>query len=299
MAGTPTFATPPGFFGLTRSDRDAAFAVAGVPLDIGTTNRTGTREGPAAIRRASRMLLDGAHPGFWTDPATYDISDIGDFAIALGDIAGSLQAIQQQAAGLRHLLCLGGEHGISLPLLRALAGRIGKGLALVHFDAHVDTWPDNFGQIYGHGSVFFHAINEGLIDPRRMIQIGIRSPVQRDVWDWTTGQGVTILSGLDVQEMGPTAVADRIRSVVGTAPAYFSFDIDALDPAFAPGTGTPEIGGLASWQAQAIVRRLGGIDFRGMDVVEVAPAYDVSEITSLAAATIVWEYLALLHSRIA
>ena len=296
MAGIPTFATPPGFFGVSRSDRTAMYTVAGVPLDIGTTNRTGTREGPAAIRRASRMLLDGAHPGFWTDPATYDLSDIGDFSIALGDIPGSLQAIQAQAAGLNHLLCLGGEHGITLPLLRALTDRIGKGLALVHFDAHVDTWPDNFGQIYGHGSVFYHAIIEGLIDPRRTIQIGIRSPVQREVWDWTIGQGVTILSGLDVHEMGPIAVADRIRAVVGTAPAYFSFDIDALDPAFAPGTGTPEIGGLASWQAQSIVRRLGGIDFRGMDVVEVAPAYDVAEITSLAAATVVWEYLALMHS---
>lgn len=296
MTGIPTFATPPGFFGVSRGDRDAGFVVAGVPLDIGTTNRTGTREGPAAIRRASRMLLDGAHPGFWTDPATYDLSDIGDFAIALGDIPASLQAIERQADGLKHLLCLGGEHGITLPLLRALTRRIGKGIALVHFDAHVDTWPDNFGQIYGHGSVFYHAIHEGLIDPRRTIQIGIRSPVQREVWDWTVGQGVTILSGLDVHEMGPAAVAARIAAVVGQAPAYFSFDIDALDPAFAPGTGTPEIGGLSSWQAQAIVRRLHGIDFRGMDVVEVAPAYDVAEITSLAAATVVWEYLALLHS---
>lgn len=296
MTGIPTFATPPGFFGVSRADRDAAFVVAGVPLDIGTTNRTGTREGPGAIRRASRMLLDGAHPGFWTDPATYDLADIGDFSIALGDIPGSLALIEQQAAGLKHLLCLGGEHGVTLPLLRALTQRTGKGIALVHFDAHVDTWPDNFGQIYGHGSVFYHAIRERLIDPRKTIQIGIRSPVQREVWDWTVGQGVTILSALDVHEMGPAAVAARIKAVVGDVPAYFSFDIDALDPAFAPGTGTPEIGGLGSWQAQAIMRRLGGIRFVGMDVVEVAPAYDVAEITALAAATVVWEYLALLHS---
>jgi len=296
MTGIPTFATPAGFFGLSRTDRTAAFTMAGVPLDIGTTNRAGTRDGPAAIRRASRMLLDGAHPGFWTDPATYDLADIGDFSIALGDIPASLTTIEQQAAGLAHLLCLGGEHGITLPLLRALTRRTGKGIALVHFDAHVDTWPDNFGQIYGHGSVFYHAIQEGLIDPKRTIQIGIRSPVQREVWDWTIGQGVTILSALDVHESNPAAVADRIRSVVGTAPTYFSFDIDALDPAFAPGTGTPEIGGLASWQAQAIIRRLQGIAFEGMDVVEVAPAYDVSEITALAAASVVWEYLALMHS---
>jgi len=296
MAGTPTFATPPGFLGIARVDRGAAFTVAGVPYDIGTTNRAGTREGPAAIRRASRMLVDGAHPTFWVDPATLDIADIGDFATALGDIPATLALIEQQAAGLNHLLCLGGEHGITLPLLRALTGRHGKGLALVHFDAHVDTWPDSFGQLFAHGSVFYHAILEGLIDPRKTIQIGIRSPVQRDVWDWTVGRGVTILSAQDVHAMGPAAVVDRIRAAVATAPAYLSFDIDALDPAYAPGTGTPEIGGLASWQAQAILRGLGGTRFLGMDVVEVAPAYDVAEITSLAAATVVWEYLALLNA---
>ena len=296
MAGTPTFATPPGFLGIARVDRGAAFTVAGVPYDIGTTNRAGTREGPAAIRRASRMLVDGAHPTFWVDPATLDIADIGDFATALGDIPATLALIEQQAAGLNHLLCLGGEHGITLPLLRALTGRHGKGLALVHFDADVDTWPASFGQLFAHGSVFYHAILEGLIDPRKTIQIGIRSPVQRDVWDWTVGRGVTILSAQDVHAMGPAAVVDRIRAAVAPAPAYLSFDIDALDPAYAPGTGTPEIGGLASWQAQAILRGLGGTRFLGMDVVEVAPAYDVAEITSLAAATVVWEYLALLNA---
>ena len=139
-----------------------------------------------------------------------------------------------------------------------------------------------------------HAINEKLVDPHRMIQIGIRSPVQRDVMDWTTGKGVTVLSAQDIHATTPAAVAERIKAVVGDTPAYLSFDIDALDPAFAPGTGTPEIGGLASWQAQAILRRLRGVGFVGMDVVEVAPAYDVSEITALAAATVVWEYLALL-----
>ena len=296
MTGTPTFATTPGFFGLPVSHRPAAFAVAGVPLDIGTTNRAGTREGPAAIRRASRMLLDGAHPGFWVEPAMLDLVDRGDFTIALGDIAGSLRLIADQAGQEAHLLCLGGEHGITLALLRALRARHGRPLALVHFDAHVDTWPDSFGQPFGHGSVFYHAINEGLIDPLRTIQIGIRSPVQREVWDWTVGQGVTILSALDVHATSPERIAARIRTVVGDKPTYLSFDIDALDPAFAPGTGTPEVGGLASWQVQAILRRLVGLQFIGMDIVEVAPAYDVSEITALAAATIVWEYLAVLHA---
>lgn len=293
MTGTPTFAVPPGFLGIARADRTAALVVAGIPFDIGTTNRAGTRDGPAAIRRASRMLVDGAHPGFWIDPATLDLADVGDFAIALGDIPASLARIEAQAQGIKHLVCLGGEHGITLPLLRALTQRIGKGIGLVHFDAHVDTWPTNFGQDFAHGSVFYHAIREGLVDPRRMIQIGIRSPVQREVWDWTLGQGVTILSALDVHAMGPLAVTERIRSVIGDAAAYLSFDIDALDPAYAPGTGTPEIGGLTTWQIQAILRGLRGVHFAGLDVVEVAPAYDHAEITALAAATVAWEYLAL------
>ena len=294
MTGAPTFAVPPTFLGVPRSNRDARFVIAGIPMDIGTTNRAGARDGPAAIRRASRMLTDGAHPEHWIEPASLDVADVGDFQIALGDIQASLHRIQQQAAGINHLLALGGEHGITLPLLRALAQRTGGPLALLHFDAHVDTWPDNFGQGYAHGSVFYHAIEEGLVDPRRMIQVGIRSPVQREVWDWTLGKGVTVLTAQDVHAATPDAVAAEIRTALGSGPAYLSFDVDALDPAFAPGTGTPEIGGLATWQVQAILRRLGGIAFAGMDVVEVAPAYDVAEITALAAATVVWEYLALL-----
>jgi agmatinase len=293
MASTPTYAVPPGFLGIARSDPTAKFVVAGVPLDLGTTNRAGTREGPAAIRRASRMLTDGDHPEHRVEPARMDLADIGDFCLALGDLPASLAAIEAQAASIGHLIALGGEHGITLPLLRALRTRLGEPLGLVHVDAHVDTWPDNFGQAYAHGSPFYHAIREGLVDPHRMIQIGIRSPVQNDVKDWTRAQGVTILSALDVHAASPAAIADRIRNVVCDAPTYLSFDIDALDPAFAPGTGTPEVGGLASWQAQAILRRLGLVRFVGMDIVEVAPAYDHAEITALAAATMAWEYLAL------
>jgi agmatinase len=293
-AGPPTYAVPPGFLGVANTNPAARFVVAGIPMDIGTTNRSGTREGPAAIRRASRMLTDGDHPVHRVEPGRMDIADIGDFHLALGDIPGSLTAIEAQAAGISHLIALGGEHGITLALLRALHTRLGHPLGLVHFDAHVDTWPDNFGQAYAHGSPFHHAIREGLIDPRRMIQIGIRSPVQNDVMDWTLAQGVTILSAQDVHAASPGAVADRIKTVTGETSCYLSFDIDALDPAFAPGTGTPEIGGLASWQAQAILRQLAPVRFAGMDIVEVAPAYDHAEITALAGATIVWEYLALI-----
>ncbi len=288
----PTFSLPSGFLGLGQADPAANICIAGIPFDVATTNRSGARFGPHAIRHASRMLRDGAHPKSFVDPLSLPLADIGNLRIALGDIAATMQTIEQQARNIAHLVALGGDHGITLPLLRALARRTGP-VGLVHFDAHVDTWPDNFGQTFAHGSVFYHALREGLVDPRRMIQIGIRSPVGRDVYDWTLRQGVTILPADEVHELGPTTVAERIRSVVGTQAAYLSFDIDALDPAFAPGTGTPEIGGLASWQAQAIMRRLGGLHFVGMDVVEVAPAYDVAEITALAAATMVWEYLAL------
>lgn len=289
MPLVPTFATPPGFLGSAR--REGEIAVAGIPLDLGTTNRAGTRDGPAAIRRASRMLVDGAHPVTGVDPATLPLADIGDFAIALGDLPGSLALIERQAEAHPHLIALGGEHGITLPLLRALARRVGGPLALVHFDAHLDTWPESFGQRFSHGQPFFHAIEEGLVDPRRMVQIGIRSPVDAGTLRWTRDRGVTILSAIEVHEAGPAAVAARVAEVVGHAPAYLTFDIDCLDPAFAPGTGTPEIGGLASWQAQAILRRIGSLDWRGMDVVEVAPAYDVAEITALAAATLAWEYI--------
>jgi agmatinase len=293
MSGPATFAIPPTFLGLARRDPASPVCIAGVPLDIGTTNRSGARFGPAAVRQASRMLVDGAHPVHWVDPAAGPLADVGDFSIALGDIPASLRLIDEQAGRFAHLVAIGGEHGITLALLRALARRLGR-VAVIHFDAHVDTWPDNFGQAFAHGSVFYHAIREGLADPAAMIQIGIRSPVQREVHDWTVGHGVTIVSAQDVHATTCAAVAQRIRAVIGDRPCYLSFDIDALDPAFAPGTGTPEVGGLATWQAQAILRGLGGLRFVGMDLVEVAPPYDVAEITALAGATMVWEYLALL-----
>jgi agmatinase len=296
MTGVATYAIPPTFLGTSRRDRAAPICVAGIPLDLGTTNRSGARFGPGAIRQASRMLVDGAHPQHWVDAAKLPLADIGDFALALGDLVASLALIEEQAQKIEHLVALGGDHSITLPLLRALAKRQGPP-ALVHLDAHLDTWPNNFGQTYGHGSVFFHAIEEGLVDPRRMVQIGIRSPVPREVHDWTAARGVVSIAAHDVYEAGPAAIAGRICEVVGDAPAYLSIDIDVLDPAFAPGTGTPEIGGLASWQVQAILRRLQGLRFAGMDLVEVAPAYDVAEITALAGATMAWEYICLLGLR--
>jgi agmatinase len=296
VTGVPTYAIPPTFLGIDRRDPASRYCVAGIPFDIGTTNRSGARFGPAAIRAASRMLVDGAHPQFWNEPTAMDVADIGDFATALGDIPASMALIEAQAQSIEHLIAFGGDHGVTLPLLRAVARRHGPP-ALVHFDAHVDTWPDSFGQPLGHGSVFYRAIEEGLVQPSRMIQVGIRSPVSREVHDWTLRREVRIVPALEVHDIGPAAVAERIAATVGDAPVYLSFDIDVLDPAFAPGTGTPEIGGLATWQAQAILRRLGNLRFIGMDVVEVAPSYDVAEITALAGATMAWEYLCLVGSR--
>lgn len=294
MAGIPTFAIPPTFLGTALTDpSQARFAVAGVPFDLGTTNRPGARSAPAAIRSASRMLVDGENPAGWRDPLRMGVADIGDFRIALGDIPASLALIERQAAACGHLVALGGDHTVTLPLLRARAAKQGGPLGLVHFDGHVDTWPDNFGQVLAHGSVFWHAIEEGLVDPGRMVQIGIRSPMQKDVHDWTVAKGVTIISAEEVHLSTPAHVARHVADIVGRGPAYLSFDIDALDPSQAPGTGTPEVGGLFTWQALGILRRLHGLDFVGMDVVEVCPPYDVSEITALAAATIAWQYLGL------
>jgi agmatinase len=293
MVRVATFAIPPTFLGVDRVDPASPICVAGIPFDLGATNRIGARFGPAAIRQASRMLVDGDHPLHWINPAGPSLADIGNFTITLGDITKGLAEIEEQASRVKHLVAFGGDHSISLPLLRALRRRHDPP-ALIHFDAHLDTWPENFGQAYAHGTVFYHAISERLIEPRRMVQVGIRSPVEREVHDWTVAQGVSILTAQDVHEQGPRAIAGQIRQVIGQGPVYLTFDIDALDPAFAPGTGTPEIGGLASWQVQAIIRQLCGLQFIGMDLVEVCPAYDVAEITSLAGATIAWEYLCLL-----
>lgn len=295
MAVTPTFALPPSFLGTANRDPASPVAVAGVPFDLGTTNRPGARLAPNAIRAASRMLVDGENPANWRDPSAMGVADVGDFAIALGDIPASLKLIEEQAAAFAHLVTLGGDHTITLPLLRALRKKVGEPLGLVHFDAHVDTWPDNFGQVLAHGSVLWHVLEEGLVDPKRMVQIGIRSPVQKQVHDWAPGRGVTVITAEEVHLSSPAEVAARVRQIVGAGPAYLSFDIDGLDPAFAPGTGTPEVGGLATWQAMGILKRLGGLDWRGMDVVEVAPPFDHAELTTLAAASVAWAYLSLLE----
>lgn len=298
-SGNPTYSAPHTFMGLPQTLASAGFAIAGIPFDLGTSNRPGTRFGPDAIRRASRMLIDGSHPAHLSTEAPR-AWDAGNFSVVHGDIPATLDGITKQAKMFDHLITLGGDHTISLPLLRALRDRLGKPVGLLHLDAHTDTWSDNFGGVpFGHGNPFYHAINEGLIDPTRMIQVGIRSPVSTEVIAWNRKHRIKTYSAMDIHTnwISLEQLARFIRSEMHQRPVYLSIDIDVLDPAFAPGTGTPEVGGLATWQVQHLLRKLINIDFVGMDLVEVSPPYDVSEITALAGATLVWEYLYLLSKR--
>src|SRR6201984_3011653 len=172
MTSIPTFATPPTFLGLERSNAEAAICIAGIPFDLGTSNRPGARFGPAAIRQARRMLVDGDHPASWAEIEKLDLADIGDFRIAHGDIEGSLAKIEEQAAAFRHLVALGGDHTLTLAFLRALARRRGP-VGLVHFDGHVDTWPESFGLVFGHGSPFSSSVAEGVVSPGRTVQLSL------------------------------------------------------------------------------------------------------------------------------
>ena len=289
----PTFALRESFFG-TPKTAGAEISLAGVPFDIGTTNRSGAREGPTAVRIASRMA-GGTYPDLWPDLFDLDFADVGNFFIKLGMLEDSLALIEEQALAHEHLISVGGDHLVTLPLLRAAAKKHGGPLGLIHFDAHVDTWEENYEVRVTHGTNFRIAINEGLVDPKRMVQVGIRCRVEPEVWQWTLDQGVTIITAEEVHLSTPAEVAKRVKEVVGgDQKTYLTFDIDCLDPSCAPGTGTPEIGGLHAWQARGILTRLSGIEFIGMDVVEVAPAYDVGEITALNAASFVAFYMGLL-----
>jgi agmatinase len=273
------------------------FAIAGVPYDGVVTNRPGARFGPQAIRAASLMLCDGIHPFFGLSPVAL-LGDALDLrlpnASPLPDVRAQIEA---QAAALMekyHCVFLGGDHSVTLSLLRAAREKHGKALACVHFDAHCDTWSDHFGEPSGHGTWTYEAIQEGLISPAHTVQIGIRSSGERAAREYVADQGGQIftaraLRGLDGAALAPVLAA--IRERIGERPCYLTLDIDVLDPAFAPGTGTPEPGGLTSAQVLTFVEELAGLNWVGMDCVEVAPAYDHAELTSHAAATFVWTYL--------
>ena len=272
------------------------FAVCGVPFDGAVTNRPGARFGPQEIRKASLMLCDGVHP-YFNVAAGEHLGDAGDMRLPNASPLAEVRVhIEQQAAALmaqHHCVFLGGDHSVTLPLLRAAKKRYGQ-LALVHFDAHCDTWTDHFGEPSGHGTWTYEALKEGLVDPLKTVQIGLRSSGERAAREYVKDQGGLIYTARDLRGKDGTnldSILDEIRSRIGNTPCYMSLDIDCLDPAFAPGTGTPEPGGMTSAQAFTFVEELSSLDFVGMDCMEVAPAYDHAELTSNAAAQLVWTYL--------
>ena len=289
--GSPSYAGALSFMRrkYTRDLTGVDVAVTGIPLDLATTNRPGARFGPRAIRAVS--------PGIsWVRPWPWDfdpfdrlaVVDYGDCQFDPGEPATIVPFIQKHIAeildGGAASLVLGGDHFVTYPVLKAHAAHHGQ-LSLVQFDAHSDTWSEKTRRL-DHGTMFYHAAMEGLIDDRRSVQIGLRTTNDEPM-------GFNILDARWVHENGPAAVAARVREVVGDNKVYLTFDIDCLDPAFAPGTGTPVCGGLSSFQALEIIRGLAGIRLVGMDIVEVAPTYDAGEVTALAGATLAAEILCL------
>lgn len=292
----PTYAGAMSFMRrkYTRDLTGVDVVVSGIPLDTATTNRPGARFGPRAIRAASTIMAWEKPYGMAFDP--FDklaVVDYGDCYFDFGHPESVPDAIEAHATEIISkgpvLLALGGDHFIAYPLLKAHAKKYGAPLSLIHFDAHSDTWADTPNRI-DHGTMFYHAAKEGLVDPASSVQIGLRTTNPDTL-------GFNIIDAPWVHDNGIAAVVEKILAVVGDKPTYMTFDIDCLDPSYAPGTGTPVCGGLTSHQAISILRGLAGINIIGMDMVEVAPAYDVGEITALVAAALAMEMLFLVASR--
>ncbi len=265
-------------------------AITGIPFDQAVTNRPGARFGPRALREASALLAGDPPYGWGFDPLTeFSIADYGDMAFDYARVADVPSRIEAHVGGILEAgagcLTLGGDHSITLPLLRAHAKHHGP-LALLQFDAHSDTWVDDDPARVDHGTIIYKAVNEGLIDTARSVQVGIR--VAND-----TALGITRIDARDVHETGAAEIAKRIKDILGDAKTYLSFDIDALDPSYAPGTGTPVWGGLTSAQAAIILRDIAGINLIGGDVVEVSPPYDHAHITAVAGAHVAYELICL------
>lgn len=268
-------------------------AVSGIPYDCATTYRSGARLGPRAVRAASVQLSELLAFPFGFDPfETLAVVDTGDCFVDAhypGQVIGNIQSHIARILNADVMpLTFGGDHFVTYPILRAIAKKHGP-VALLHFDAHCDTWEDD-GERFDHGSMFLRAKNEGLLDVDRSIQVGIRTHNNSD-------HGFEILTAPWIHRNGVDATIAEIKKRVGEGKVYMTFDIDCLDPAYAPGTGTPVPGGLTSAQALEIVRSIGALNFVGADVVEVAPAYDVSEITAISAATIAHDFLCLLAEK--
>jgi len=273
-------------------------AIVGVPYDGGTSYRPGARLGPREIRAQSSLIRPYNYVQKVAPFDVLNVADVGDVDAPPVSIERCYEAVESRIgsladAGARPIV-IGGDHSISLPILRALAKRHGP-LALVQFDAHIDTWDEYFGGKYFHGTPFRRAIEERLVDAARFIQVGIRGPMYgEEDFAFHREHGITVIDIDQVKARGVDWTIQQIRRIV-TGPAYMTFDIDAVDPAFAPGTGTPEVGGLTSHEAQQLVRGLAGLTFAGGDIVEVAPPFDgPGQITALLAANLMFEFVCVL-----
>jgi agmatinase len=296
---SPRFAQPATFMRLPHIEdpRGLDVAIVGIPYDGGTSYRPGARYGPREIRNQSSLIRSYS---YFQRVAPFDrlnVADVGDIDAPPVSIESCYKVVEERIgalvdAGARPIV-IGGDHSISLPVLRALARRRGP-LGLVQFDAHVDTWDEYFGGKYFHGTPFRRAIEEGLVDGRRFIQVGIRGPMYGDDFDFHRQHGITVIDIEQVKDRGTGWTIEEIRRVV-TGPAYMTYDIDSVDPAYAPGTGTPEVGGLTSHEAQRLVRGLAQLSLVGGDIVEVAPLYDgPGQITAVLAANLMFEFLCTL-----
>ena len=280
----------------TAEGLDACFI--GVPIDIGASNRVGTRFGPRAIRAESCLLRPY---NISTGAAPFDslqVGDVGDVAINTFNLRDAVRRIKEAYEELLLFpvrpITLGGDHSITYPILQAVAKKHGP-VALVHVDAHADITDEMFGEKIAHGTPFRRAFDDGLIRPELTFQIGLRGTgYSPDDFNWSRNQGFTVIPAAELWGRQLTPVIDKIRAKIGDVPTYVSFDIDSLSPAIAPGTGTPEIGGLSDWQALQLIRGCRGIDIVGCDIVEVSPPYDASGNTALVAANIAFELLCVL-----
>jgi guanidinopropionase len=294
FAGLPTFMRLP----VALSPADVDVALVGVPFDGGTTNRAGTRHGPREIRNQSSLMRRVHHV---TGVAPYDlvrVGDLGDCPINPIDLMDALKRIETFFAGIRAAgaipIAAGGDHLMSLPILRALGKA--RPLGMIHFDAHSDTNDRYFGDNpYTHGTPFRRAVEENLLDPKRIVQIGIRGSIyDPSDYDFAKANGIRIIFIEEFVKRGPDDVMREANEIVGSKPTYISFDIDSIDPSMAPGTGTPEIGGFTTREAQAMLRALRGLDIVGADVVEVSPPFDIGGMTALAGATVMFELLCVI-----
>ena len=302
---SPRFAQPATFMRLPHETDLAGVDVAmlGVPFDSGTSYRSGARLGPREIRAQSSLIRPYSYFQKVSPFERLTIVDAGDVDAPPVGIEPAYAAIEAAVDRILKAgaapMAIGGDHSISLPLLRAVSRAHGT-LALVQFDAHIDTWGDYFGGKYFHGSPFRRAIEEQIITPAHYVQVGIRGPMygEADDFTWQREQGVTTIDIGMVKRDGAATTMARVREIVDGRPLYVTFDIDAVDPAFAPGTGTPEVGGLTSYEAQELVRHLAGLNLVACDIVEVAPTFDgPGQITALLAANLMFELLCVIARR--